>query len=155
MTKLNPGDADTYLTGVTDQLAGAVARGDGEQAERIVDQVDADGYPAAAVALGRALDHTSVQDSEPDDDRFMMATAAHHHCGDLSRNQPDLAIIYGEGEDHYVGEWATGLGYVNVRFPKSTTRELTDEERNRYAGKVIETAGISRPIRFDSRESPS
>jgi hypothetical protein len=52
--------AGTYLTGVGDQLAAAVARGDHEAAEQIVDRVDADGHRAAAVHLGRALDATSL-----------------------------------------------------------------------------------------------
>lgn len=53
-------DTDTYITGVVDQLTTAVARGDAEQAEQIVDQVDADGHTAAAAALGAGLDNTSL-----------------------------------------------------------------------------------------------
>ncbi len=53
-------DQTTYLTGVGDQLAAAVARGDLATAETIVDQVDADGHTAAAAALGHALDRTSI-----------------------------------------------------------------------------------------------
>ncbi len=52
--------AQTYLAGVGDQLAAAVAAGEPETAERIVDRVDADGHQAAAVHLGRALDATSL-----------------------------------------------------------------------------------------------
>ncbi len=53
-------DQTTYLTGVGDQLAAAVARGDLATAETIVDRVDADGHTAAAVVLGRTLDQTSI-----------------------------------------------------------------------------------------------
>jgi hypothetical protein len=53
-------DAQTYLTGILDQLRTAVAHGDGRKAEQIVDQVDADGYQAAAAALGQGLARTSV-----------------------------------------------------------------------------------------------
>lgn len=53
-------DREAYMAGVHDQLSAAVAHGDGETAERIVDQVDADGYTAAAAALGHALDRTSA-----------------------------------------------------------------------------------------------
>jgi hypothetical protein len=56
----------TYLTGVMDQLRTAVAHGDGQEAERIVDQVDADGYQAAAAALGEGLTQTSVADQLAD-----------------------------------------------------------------------------------------
>lgn len=143
--------AETYLTGVTDQLGAAVARGDGETAEHIVDQVDADGHQAAAVALGRALDRTSVADSRPD--RYMMATTAHHALGDISRDEPSLAIIAREEGDHYIGEWASGIGYINVRFPKATTRELTADEKRTYSNLAIETAGMVRPIRFEDTAS--
>lgn len=84
-------------------------------------------------------------------DKYMMATRATHRCGDLSRERPSLAIVYpdGEREDHYVGEWAAGIGFINVEFPKDTTRPLTDEERELYGNCVIECAGIERPIILD------
>jgi hypothetical protein len=76
----------------------------------------------------------------------MMATKAIHTLGDISRDAPSLAIIDGEDGDDFIGEWVTGVGYVNVRFPKATTRELTAEERAEYNGKLIDTAGAVRPI---------
>lgn len=79
-------------------------------------------------------------------DRYMMATQAVHKLGDISRDEPSLAIIYGEDGDDLIGEWVTGVGYVNVRFPKATTRELTAEERSEYNGKLIDTAGAVQPI---------
>ncbi len=83
-------------------------------------------------------------------DRYVMATTAHHQLGDLSRDEPNLAIIYGETDTDWIGEWATGVGLVNVRFPKATTRELNDAERQQYSGKFIETAGMARPIRIEA-----
>lgn len=82
----------------------------------------------------------------PTTDRFMMATAAHHAFGDISRDEPDLAVIYGEDEDAYLGQWVTGFGFLNVRFPKATTRELTGEERQRYASGFVELNGFIAPI---------
>lgn len=82
-------------------------------------------------------------------DRYMMATSALHKLGDISRDEPDLAIIYGDSGDDWVGQWATGIGYINVRFPKATTRELTDGERATYSKLVIDEAGSVRPIVFD------
>lgn len=82
-------------------------------------------------------------------DRYMMATTAIHKLGDLSRDEPSLAIIYGEADTDWIGEWATGVGLVNVRFPKGATRELTDAEKQDYSGKVIETGGMARPIRIE------
>ena len=85
-------------------------------------------------------------------DRFMMATKAIHKLGDISRDQPHLAVIYGEDNDAYVGEWVTGLGLVNVRFPKETTRELTDDERRLYASKVVVVAGRVTPTGVTAKD---
>lgn len=73
-------------------------------------------------------------------DRYMMATAAEHQLGDLSRDEPALAIVYPdrETEQHYVGQWATGYGFIGVRFPKGTTRPLTEAEHAQYAGRLLE-----------------
>lgn len=80
-------------------------------------------------------------------DRYMMATRAATSSGtDISRDEPGLAIVYGETERYYVGEWVTGLGFINVRFPKDTTRELTEAEKARYRGKLIRVGGMTRPI---------
>lgn len=86
-------------------------------------------------------------------DRYMMATQAIHAVGNLSRDEPSLAIIYDERERDYVGEWATGMGFINVRFPKETTRELTAAEREIYRGKLIEVGGMTRPIVIESDET--
>lgn len=47
-------------------------------------------------------------------------------------NETDLnehvCSIYGEDEENWYGSWITGAGYFDVRFPKSTTRALTEEE---------------------------
>lgn len=73
-------------------------------------------------------------------DRYMMATRAVHKLGDLTRDEPDLAIVYPDQETDtdYVGEWATGYGYVMVRFPKETTRPLTEAEHTRFAGRLLQ-----------------
>jgi hypothetical protein len=76
-------------------------------------------------------------------DRHMMATTATHVLGDLSRDEPSLALITGEEGGDWIGEWVTGVGYINVRFPKATTRELTDDERAEYHGRVVQ-AGAGR-----------
>lgn len=53
-------DPHTYVTGKFDQLRSAVAHGDVDAASRIVDQVDADGYPAAAAEMDAGLARTSL-----------------------------------------------------------------------------------------------
>ena len=88
--------------------------------------------------------------------RYMMATTAHHQLGDISRDKPDLAWITSEDGDTYTGAWVTGFGYVNVRFPKATTRELTAEERAHYDGRQVVMGGRPRGrIDFDNAEEAS
>lgn len=61
--------------------------------------------------------------------RNMMATKAVIKSGqDISRDEPSLCLVYDETETHYIGQWVEGLGYIDVKFPKETTRELTAEE---------------------------
>jgi len=52
--------------------------------------------------------------------RFMMATKATHKLGDLSRDVPDLCAIWEESGNNYIGNWVTGFGFFNVKFPRST-----------------------------------
>ena len=82
----------------------------------------------------------------PHDFRYMMATNALGKERNLSREEPDLVRIYGEEDDCYIGEWVTGLGFINVRFPKDTTRELTEKEKDYFSTKVVVTAGIAAPL---------
>ena len=63
---------------------------------------------------------------------YMMATKAQHKLGDISRDEEDLCYIHEETDDCYIGSWVTGFGFVNVEFPKETTRELTQEEIEKY-----------------------
>lgn len=79
----------------------------------------------------------------------MMATRATHQLGDLSRPDPHLALIHDETDAEYIGEWVAGIGYINVRFPKSSTRELTDDEKETYRGMRVVCGGINAPIVID------
>lgn len=77
--------------------------------------------------------------------KYMMATKATHKVGDLSRDEPDLCVIYNEDAENYIGNWQTGYGFVEVKFPKATTFELTEDQKNFYRSKVLEH---SNGIRF-------
>ena len=61
---------------------------------------------------------------------FRYATEAHHQLGDISRPEGGFVRIDETvaDDENYYGNWLTGLGFINVRFPKATTRELTAEE---------------------------
>ena len=73
--------------------------------------------------------------------KYMMATKAIHLTGDISRDKPDLCVIFEEDDDNYIGNWVTGFGFINVKFPKNTTRDLTPEEVNEYHGAVVSLSG--------------
>jgi hypothetical protein len=73
---------------------------------------------------------------------YMMATKATHKLGDLSRKNPELACIQSEDEDNYYGYWIEGLGFIDVQFPKSTTRELTEEEKVKFSDNTIVIEGF-------------
>lgn len=73
--------------------------------------------------------------------KYMMATKAFHQLGEISSNEPDICVVRAEDADHYIGNWVYGLGFVGVKFPKSTTRELTESEINHYNGQQIVISG--------------
>lgn len=73
-----------------------------------------------------AAKYTSIKPS------YKLATKAIHKLGDISRDEGDLCVVYGETETDYVGNWTTGLGFFDVHFPKDTVRDLTHEEEIRF-----------------------
>ena len=50
-----------------------------------------------------------------------MATKAIHQLGDISRDKEDLCFIHDEDEKNYIGNWITGYGFIEVKFPKETS----------------------------------
>lgn len=76
--------------------------------------------------------------------KYMIATTAIHKLGDISRpvNNGDysdnLCTVYHEDSDNWIGMWVTGFGFGDVKFPKSTTRELTNEETEYFNGRKIQ-----------------
>jgi hypothetical protein len=93
----------------------------------------------------------AAEQPEPARDRYMIATTAIHKLGDISRDEPALAVIYGETETDWIGQWVAGFGMVNVAFPKATTRELTEDEKVLYRTKVVQIGshGAVERIRID------
>lgn len=63
---------------------------------------------------------------------YMMATKAYHQLGEVSRDEPDICYVTKFQSGHYYGSWISGYGFVNVKFPLETTRELTEIERVYY-----------------------
>ena len=75
--------------------------------------------------------------------KHMMATTATHKLGDISNDTPDLCHVYDQDEENYYGMWVEGLGFFDVKFPKETTRELTQEEIDYYESLTYTLAGVS------------
>ena len=69
--------------------------------------------------------------------RYMFGTTAIHQRGDISREAGDLCRIEREEGDDYIGAWVTGFGFIEVRFPKATTRALTEAEIEHWDGQGI------------------
>lgn len=69
---------------------------------------------------------------------YMMATKASHKLGDLSRDDEDLCRIEKDDGSDYIGSWVTGFGFFNVKFPKETTRALTNAEIKKYNKKYVQ-----------------
>ena len=70
--------------------------------------------------------------------KYMIGTRAYHCLGDISRDFDGSSenLFYAKGitENYYVGAWVTGMGYVEVLFPKSASRQLTKEEIATFNG---------------------
>lgn len=84
-------------------------------------------------------------------DKYMMATKAIHKMGDISRDSEDICYVHKEKDDHYIGNWITGYGFIEVKFPKETTRELTEEEIEYYNKKSFQI-GSQPPWKLDIDE---
>jgi hypothetical protein len=67
-----------------------------------------------------------------------MGTEAYHVLGDIGRDEYDLFQAYGETDDYWVGAWITGYGFFNVCFPKETSRELTEQEVEKWSKMYIQ-----------------
>jgi len=78
--------------------------------------------------------------------RYKIATKAIHKLGDISRDKPDLCVIHSQDEENYIGNWVCGFGFIDVKFPKETTRDLTDEEILEWSGRGL--AINSNPCHF-------
>ena len=68
---------------------------------------------------------------------YKMATTAIHMLGDISRETADICIVSYEDDDNYYGNWVTGFGFVDVKFPKATTRDLNKKEIEKHHGQPM------------------
>lgn len=93
----------------------------------------------------KASPHKAYKKYDKSECRYMMATKA--FAGDkcdgeeISREEPDLCRISAEHDACYIGNWVTGYGFLEVHFPKETTRELTQEDVNSLHGTLFGGCG--------------
>ena len=73
---------------------------------------------------------------------YKLATKAFHGLGDISNDTPDICSVCKEDEENFYGAWVYGIGFIDVRFPKATTRDLNPEEVEYYHGKNISMGGM-------------
>src|SRR3972149_569362 len=66
--------------------------------------------------------------------RYMMAEEGLTHDGCLLCDSLDICEVHAVRGDSYVGEYLLGIMVSDVRFPKSTTRDLNAEEKKKYNG---------------------
>jgi len=52
----------------------------------------------------------------------IFATKAIHKLGDISRDDGDYAIVTEADDENYYGQWLSGYGFVDVQFPKKSSR---------------------------------
>lgn len=64
--------------------------------------------------------------------KYFMGTKAFHQLGDISRDNFDLFLAIGETENYWIGNWVTGFGFIDVLFPKETSRNLNPAEIEEY-----------------------
>lgn len=80
-------------------------------------------------------------EAKKDFPKYMMGTIAEHKTGKISRTEPSLCVVDRETKNYYVGNWVEGFGFIDVKFPKNTTRDLTKKEINDFNGKLIQIGG--------------
>ncbi len=63
---------------------------------------------------------------------YLMAKEAHHKLGEISRDEWDLAIVFQEDLESFYGNWVFGFGFIEVRFPKNSVKQLNKKELKKY-----------------------
>ena len=68
----------------------------------------------------------------------MWGTTALHQLGDISRDKGDFCVVDDKLIDgNYIGNWVTGFGFIEVKFPANTTKTLTRKQRYNFNKSTI------------------
>jgi hypothetical protein len=58
-----------------------------------------------------------------------------HKMGDIGRNEDDIIRVFSEDEKYYIGYFAEGFGFIDVKFKKEDCRNLSKDEVDELNGK--------------------
>ncbi len=89
--------------------------------------------------------------------RYMIlkgGSPAIHKLGDIGRDEDDLIFVKSETEDHFIGNFVEGFGFMDVEFRKSDCRPLTLAEIEKLNNSKIQLGGIRYKMRVDSEGYP-
>jgi hypothetical protein len=55
---------------------------------------------------------------------------AYHKTGNISRDyfEAELIVVHNEDDEFYIGNFAEGYGFVDIKFRKTDCREATEQE---------------------------
>lgn len=62
---------------------------------------------------------------------------AKHKMGDIGRTEDDFIRVFSEDDTYYIGNFAEGFGFIDVKYKKEDCRNLTKEEVDDLNGKWI------------------
>lgn len=65
---------------------------------------------------------------EPKPETFVWSTTGYHVMGDIINTDKELAVIYNETAQYYIGYWSDHPSLLNVIFPKQSTTLLSEDE---------------------------
>lgn len=77
-----------------------------------------------------------------------------HILGNIGRDEDDLVIIKSENEQHFIGNFVEGFGFMDVEFKKSDCRPLTSTEIEKLNNSVIQLGRIKYKMHVDSEGYP-
>lgn len=118
-------------------------------------------FPDGVLPLATSFDRKPISEGEVRmiaksqtkiEPKYFIGTTAFHLLGDISR-QESLFRASGETDKYWVGMWVEGFGFFDVLFPKESSRELTESEREHY-NKTYVQIGSQMPMKLNIPNPP-
>jgi hypothetical protein len=69
-----------------------------------------------------------------------------HKLGNIGRSNDNYIVIHSEIDSHFIGNFVTGFGFIDVKFKKEDVRQCTNDEKEKALSKRIELGGITYPM---------